>query len=630
MDGLLMDTVLKALGYRYKLVIPANGEWGFLKDRNWTGMIGEVVNNQADLVWTLLSSAVERYKVVDCSNVYDSEGVTFAVAIPDPTPTAYIVFSAFDLPSWISIFVIMILMSMTMLIIRARHSKFFYLPPMAFNLNNIPDVQLIRVAVIPVKTVMDIIIKETGKISVSRMDGLLMDAVLTALGYRYELVIPTDGEKGQQKHGNWTGIIEVLIRVAVVLDENDIDNVKYGDFQISMSGIHPLLIDAILKALGYKYELQIPDDGHVNHLKDGNWTGIIGEAVNNRADLAWWWLTPTEERHRVVDFSNIYHSVPITFGVTKPYPIPTPYAMFYAFDLAGWIGIFANMILLPLLLLVLGAKYSYLELFLQILGSILKQPLTINMNSKKILILLVFWLIFSLLISCFYSSVLLSILTKPFTPKAVTNFRELSDAVSKGLAECYMSKDSIALTFLLNSEEKYLKTLGETVERNSWNTIDFDGIPLKTTRNIAIINTETFLRMQPKADSTHLERVSPSLRTISFEENIKEYFCEIPDGLKLKKSSNNPLMRVVVYPLKDDTDVVTNEDGQISVSGMEGLFMDAVLTVIGYRYKLVIPTDGECGCLKYCYVHWWWGGRLKKGSSESWKLDWNDWRNCEQ
>ncbi|KAF8767549.1 Glutamate receptor ionotropic like protein [Argiope bruennichi] len=130
---------------------------------------------------------------------------------------------------------------------------------------------------------MDIVIKENGQITVSGVDGLLMDAVLTALGYRYELVIPTDGEKGQHKSGNWTG--------------------------------------------------------------------IIGEVVNNRADLAWTWLSPFEEAHNVVDFSNIYGNDAVTFGVTKPHPTPTAYTIFYPFDLPIWFGIFIIIILMPMLLM---------------------------------------------------------------------------------------------------------------------------------------------------------------------------------------------------------------------------------------------------------------------------------------
>ncbi|GBN49049.1 Glutamate receptor ionotropic, delta-1 [Araneus ventricosus] len=259
-----------------------------------------------------------------------------------------------------------------------------------------------------------------------------------------------------------------LIKVAVVPLKGTINIISNEDRQISASGTDGLLMDAVLKALGYRYELTIPSDREWGRLIDGNLTGLIGEVVNNRADLAWIYLTPTEERHEVVDFSNIYYSEAVTFAVTKPYPIPTAYAIFYPFDLASWIGVFAIIFLMPLLFLVMRARYSYLELFLNIFASILKQPLMISINSGKVLILLISWLLFTQLISCFYSSVLLSFLTKPLIQKVVRNFRELSNVVSKGYLECFASKRTNIRPFLLHSEEEYLKNLGETIERKDW------------------------------------------------------------------------------------------------------------------------------------------------------------------
>ncbi|KAF8767551.1 hypothetical protein HNY73_020491 [Argiope bruennichi] len=62
---------------------------------------------------------------------------------------------------------------------------------------------------------------------------------------------------------------------------------------------------------------------------------------------------------------------------------------------------------------------------------------------------------------------------------------------------------------------------------------------------------------------------------------------------KLPKTWSKPLIRVAVNPLPGHMEIIKKEDGQISVSGMEGMLMDAVLTALGYRYELVIPADGE-------------------------------------
>ncbi|GBN21908.1 hypothetical protein AVEN_242499-1 [Araneus ventricosus] len=82
---------------------------------------------------------------------------------------------------------------------------------MVLNLTKASDLLLIRVAVVPLKGTINIISNEDGQITASEMDGLLMDAVLKALGYRYELTIPSDREWGSMIDGNWTGMIGEVV-----------------------------------------------------------------------------------------------------------------------------------------------------------------------------------------------------------------------------------------------------------------------------------------------------------------------------------------------------------------------------------------------------------------------------------
>ncbi|KAF8795233.1 Glutamate receptor ionotropic like protein [Argiope bruennichi] len=385
-----------------------------------------------------------------------------------------------------------------------------------------------------------------------------------------------------------------LIRLAVLPLKDDIDIVTDESGQISISGTEGSLIDAVLKALGYRYKLVIPSDGERGSLKDGNWTGIIGELVNNRADLALGWIAPTEKRHRVVDFSNTYYSEAMTFGVTKPYPIATAYTIFNSFDLLSWIGIFTIMILITLLLLVTRARYSYLQLFLKIFGSILKQPLMINNVSGIALTLLVFWLFFTQLISCFYSSVLLSVLTKPFTPNVVRNIRELSDAVSKGNLECYTSKQSIALDFLLNSKVKYLKNLGKTIEQNHWNPSSFKDIPLKTTKNVAILHSEAFLIMANRVPNTRFLIISQN-KMFSSNSAVamrKDFCCKENFNVMLTRSVEAGLMdfyfKKFVFNKITDRRIDVEEEKILTVADFSGAFISYISGILLSIFTFII------------------------------------------
>ncbi|GBM25677.1 hypothetical protein AVEN_207451-1 [Araneus ventricosus] len=288
-----------------------------------------------------------------------------------------------------------------------------------------------------------------------------------------------------------------VLRVAVVPVKDIVDIIKSGDGQESVSGAEGAFLDTVLTALGYRYKLVIPTDREWGSMKDGNWTGMIGEVVRNRADLAWGFLSVSEDRQKAVDFSSSYFVEINTFAVVKPYPLPTANTIFYPFDLAVWICLLVVLIVMPVVLMFAKAKQTFVRLFLNVFSSILKQPLTVGNSSLKLRILLTAWLLFTTLVSSFYSSLLLSSLTKPLEQKPIKTFRELSDAVQKGDIECYSSRKTIVLPYLLHSSEEHMRILGETIKKNEWYVgIYIKHEPIRTTKNIAIINSELYLQIR--------------------------------------------------------------------------------------------------------------------------------------
>ncbi|CAH1239675.1 glutamate receptor ionotropic, delta-1-like [Branchiostoma lanceolatum] len=71
------------------------------------------------------------------------------------------------------------------------------------------------------------------------------------------------------------------------------------------SGFCVDLLDDLSSVLDFKYELyESPDNIAGNKLPGGNWTGVIGQIVNKKADLAVSALTITSLREKVVDFTK--------------------------------------------------------------------------------------------------------------------------------------------------------------------------------------------------------------------------------------------------------------------------------------------------------------------------------------
>ncbi|XP_069951466.1 glutamate receptor ionotropic, kainate 2-like [Cherax quadricarinatus] len=80
------------------------------------------------------------------------------------------------------------------------------------------------------------------------------------------------------------------------------------------------LIQEISKVLGFKYNIRIAADG--SHGKydrmKGKWNGMIGELLDQKADLAIGDLTITYEREQVVDFTMPWMNLGITILYQKP------------------------------------------------------------------------------------------------------------------------------------------------------------------------------------------------------------------------------------------------------------------------------------------------------------------------
>ncbi|GFX05737.1 glutamate receptor ionotropic, delta-2 [Trichonephila clavipes] len=235
------------------------------------------------------------------------------------------------------------------------------------------------------------------------------------------------------------------------------------------SGVEANFIRVLSEFLGFKYQLAITDDAEWGQLKDdGNWTGIIGLVHRNEADIAIAHLTMSPERSSVVDF--LFYTVEENSFVTN-LPGFVMKSLFYLlpFHTYIWISIIIAAVFMPFLFMILRIKaHTFHELLFRLFSILLGQQDCIASSEMKSRILIGTWIVFSLIISSSYRTVLLSTMMVPQFAHDVRNIKELAGAILDGEYKASTSKGSVDKELLTRSIDESLQVIGEYIIEESW------------------------------------------------------------------------------------------------------------------------------------------------------------------
>ncbi|GBN54107.1 hypothetical protein AVEN_85983-1 [Araneus ventricosus] len=236
--------------------------------------------------------------------------------------------------------------------------------------------------------------------------------------------------------------------------------VRLGDYEGQF-------LQLVLEALGTEYEI-IPEKNKAfgKLLPNGSWTGMMGMIGRGEADLGFTHVTVTEQRTEVVNFSTPHTMTACVFVTVLPQKIKSTFGFIHPFDLKTWIAILLTFCIMIVLFGTFQNKYSLFKIFFRLFANFSKQDSMPVEDSLKYKILLLTWLLFVTVITFSWSATLLAFLVEPIRDTMVRTFRELSKAVQKGTHKATFY--NMSLPFLLNSEDKDLKQLGEIVVRNKW------------------------------------------------------------------------------------------------------------------------------------------------------------------
>ncbi|GBN48827.1 Glutamate receptor ionotropic, delta-1, partial [Araneus ventricosus] len=238
--------------------------------------------------------------------------------------------------------------------------------------------------------------------------------------------------------------------------------------KMEFSGVEGEILNVLLESLGLQYDFVIPKDLQWGRLeKDGNWSGMVGMIQRDEADLAFSYLSMTEERSRVIGYSKPYMFEEHTFISQMPSNRRFTLTFLYPFDFSTWICLFLTLVLMSTLLAICKSGIQSLgNQFFRLFASLMTQALNTDSGSRKYNMLVAFWLLFAQVIVLSYSSTLLSFLIQPLKEAPIRNFNELSRAVQRGNYQANFT--NFSLSFLLNSNLDHFLKLGKIVSSNNW------------------------------------------------------------------------------------------------------------------------------------------------------------------
>ncbi|XP_071085110.1 glutamate receptor 2-like isoform X1 [Haliotis cracherodii] len=348
-------------------------------------------------------------------------------------------------------------------------------------------------------------------------------------------------------------------------------NHKTGE---GFEGIIVDILDEVARRCNFSYTLDlVKDNTWGRRRQDGTWTGMIGEVINNEADIAAAPLVIMSGRSRFIRYTQPYMSSGIRILYTKPSDWLASHAFLFLlkpFSLWMW-GILALTLAVITALFIVIVRYSPYEKWSFILGREDEEPLgerslssslfhtlsTLMWQRSRCLprsssgrVLTSAWWLFSILVLVSFTSNLTalflthnsSIYSVPFT-----SFEELvqQDDVSFGCA-----KYGHIASYLETSQEPLAKRLWEQINRDDANLAQTTAAGITKVR--ASRGAYAFLMEGPMAEYAaggapcDLITLGQPLndKGYAFACNIASDICNIIDNKILEMKEEDVILRI--------------------------------------------------------------------------------------
>lgn len=251
------------------------------------------------------------------------------------------------------------------------------------------------------------------------------------------------------------------------------------------------LTSILSQKLKFSYELVAPTDGEYGRqLPDGTWTGMVHRG---EVDLAISEISVSEERTKVVRFTNPYFITPTVFATKSLQPSFSGSSFLKVFSFNVWIAIILSFLIMVILGFVLfKRKFSLRDC---VYPNFILRQITNDIRFRDGFYKTLFQL-FRMFFCWFYTAVLLSILTIP-SLVGVRTYAELGDAVRAGSYESATFPGAFQIDIFLKccKPNGLINVIGQNMRKNEGmirfqSDIDEILTNAESSKNVAVITAE--------------------------------------------------------------------------------------------------------------------------------------------
>ncbi|CAG2101692.1 unnamed protein product [Medioppia subpectinata] len=208
----------------------------------------------------------------------------------------------------------------------------------------------------------------TYGVSTGKMNGQRTDFTLDLLELKktgFEVVAKWTKDGGIKSTTNYTSVLMQVLKVKpyIYLKENHESlegNDKYTGYCVDLLEEIAKVFEKDFKSR-FRYAIHLVEDGSYGNMKEsGEWTGMIGELLRHKADLALADLTATYVREKAVDFTMPFMNLGISILFKKPgLPEPELFSFLKPFSVEVWLYLASAYLGISLLLWILSRISPY-------------------------------------------------------------------------------------------------------------------------------------------------------------------------------------------------------------------------------------------------------------------------------
>ncbi|XP_023229973.1 glutamate receptor ionotropic, delta-1-like [Centruroides sculpturatus] len=240
------------------------------------------------------------------------------------------------------------------------------------------------------------------------------------------------------------------------------------------------IFNTILKSIGFRYELVTPIPNRFDGKdKNGTRTGMVGQLVNQKADMGFVTIFLTYDRSQVVDYSSHTVFMRVLFVLKRPEAIFDWMSLIKPFSFEIWIAIFITVVILGFVLQKVLEREVNMEgkpslwtkskLYWYLFGTL------VNMDGdlKSVVrfpsrIIFCIWLLGVVPLIASYSGVLMSFMTSPIMEHVPRTIEKLAEAVQDGKYSCGCSNGAAIFSFLSKSKFGPYKIIADNIKMNNY------------------------------------------------------------------------------------------------------------------------------------------------------------------